>query len=55
VYLGRLIVLNPKNPLLLTAAVLSGFVVSPAWFLWLGSILWRGQPALPSEETAAAT
>lgn len=42
VYLGRLIVLNPKSPLLLTVAVLSGFVVNPAWFLWLGWILWRG-------------
>jgi hypothetical protein len=43
VYLGRLIVLNPKSPGLLTAAVISGFILSPAWFLWVGSILWRGQ------------
>jgi hypothetical protein len=51
VYLGRLIVLNPKSPVLLTAAVLSGFIVSPLWFLWVGSILWRGQPALaPGED-----
>jgi hypothetical protein len=50
VYLGRLIVLNPKNPLLLTAAVLSGFIVSPAWFVWVGSILWRGQLALAPGE-----
>jgi len=49
VYLGRLIVLNPKSPGLLTAAVLSGFIISPAWFLWLGSILWRG----PGELTGA--
>jgi hypothetical protein len=54
VYLGRLIVLNPKSPGLLTAAILSGLIVSPAWFLWLGSILWRGHevstpaPAAPS-------
>jgi hypothetical protein len=46
VYLGRLIVLNPKSPGLLTAAVISGFVVSPLWFLWVGWILWRGQPAI---------
>jgi Domain of unknown function (DUF4386) len=44
VYLGRLIILNPESPLLLTVAVISGFVVSPLWFLWLGSILWRGSP-----------
>ncbi len=47
VYLGRLIVLNPKSPGLLTAAVLSGFIVSPTWFLWVGWLLWRGQPAIP--------
>jgi hypothetical protein len=52
VYLGRLIVLNPKSPGLLTAAVLSGFVVSPAWFLWLASILWRGAE-VPAGEPAA--
>jgi hypothetical protein len=53
VYLGRLIVLNPKSPVLLTAAVLSGFVVSPLWFLWVGSILWRGSPG-PSAAREAA-
>jgi hypothetical protein len=47
VYLGRLIVLDPKSPGLLTAAVLSGFIVSPAWFVSVGWILWRGQPVLP--------
>jgi hypothetical protein len=47
--LGRLIVLNPKNPGLLTAAVLSGFIVNPLWFLWVARILWRGEsvPAAP--------
>jgi hypothetical protein len=51
VYLGRLIVLNPKSPVLLTAAVLSGFIVNPLWFLWVARILWRGQsqPAAPPE------
>jgi hypothetical protein len=49
VYLGRLIVLNPKSPGLLTAAVLSGFIVNPLWFLWVARILWRGEsvPAAP--------
>jgi hypothetical protein len=36
IYLGRLIILNPKSPGLLTAALLSGFVVNPAWFIWVG-------------------
>ena len=43
VYLGRLVVLNPKSPVLLTAAVLSGFIVNPLWFLWVARILWRGE------------
>ena len=51
VYLGRLVVLNPKSPGLLTAAVISGFIVNPLWFLWLGSILWRG--GVPTEAPAA--
>lgn len=41
IYLGRLIILNPKNPALKGAAVLSGFVVNPLWFVWLGVQLRR--------------
>ena len=44
IYLGRLIVLNPKSPLVLAAALLAGFVVNPAWFVWLGLEL-RKAPA----------
>jgi hypothetical protein len=48
VYLGRLIILNPKNPVLLAAAVIVGFVVSPALYGWIGLALWRG-PTVASE------
>jgi hypothetical protein len=41
VYLDRLIILNPKNPFLLAVALLTGFVVSPALYVWLGRVLWR--------------
>jgi hypothetical protein len=41
IYLGRLIVLDPETPLLLAAALLAGFVVNPAWFVWLGLVLRR--------------
>lgn len=44
VYLGRLIIYNPKNPLVLTAAVLSGFVLNPAWFGWVGATLLKREP-----------
>ncbi|MBI3977688.1 MAG: hypothetical protein HY331_05835 [Chloroflexi bacterium] len=45
VYVGRLIVLSPANPVLLVPALLAGFVVNPAWYLWLGLALWRGRTA----------
>jgi hypothetical protein len=38
VYLARLIVLTPSNPLVLLPAALAGFVVNPAFYVWLG--LW---------------
>ncbi|MGQ0669442.1 MAG: hypothetical protein ACT4PO_07185 [Actinomycetota bacterium] len=41
-YLGRLIVVDPETPVLLVAALLTGFVVNPAWYLWLGRELQRG-------------
>jgi hypothetical protein len=41
VYIGRLVILNPKSPGLLAAAVFAGFVVNPVWFLWLGLVLHR--------------
>lgn len=42
-YLGRLILLDPKNPLIAVDAIVSGFVVNPVWYFWLGFVLWRGQ------------
>jgi hypothetical protein len=41
VYVGRLVILNPKSPGLLAGAVFAGFVVNPVWFLWLGHALYR--------------
>jgi hypothetical protein len=40
-YLGRLIILDPKNPLVLVDALLSGFIVNPVWYVWLGLVLWE--------------
>jgi hypothetical protein len=41
VYVGRLVILDPKSPGLHLAAVVSGFIVNPAVFIWLGLALWR--------------
>lgn len=35
VYVGRLTILDPKSPVLLAAALLAGFVVTPIWYVWL--------------------
>jgi hypothetical protein len=40
-YLARLIVLAPTNLLILVPALLTGFLINPIWYLWLGYSLWR--------------
>jgi hypothetical protein len=42
-YLGRLIILDAKNPLIVVVALLSGFIVNPLWYIWLGARLWLGK------------
>lgn len=39
-YLARLIILDPNNPIVLVDALLSGFIVNPVWYVWLGIVLW---------------
>ena len=41
IYLVRLIVLNASSPLVLGPAALEGFIVNPAWYIWLGLALKR--------------
>lgn len=51
-YLGRLTILDVSNPVILVPAILGGFIVNPAWYIWLGLSLW--QPAAmrgPSRST----
>lgn len=43
IYLGRLIILTPTNPIVAAPAALAGFIVNPAWYLWLGAVLLRGR------------
>jgi hypothetical protein len=47
-YLGRLIILNPKNPVLAGTAALAGFVFSPVWYAWVGSLLQHGATPIPA-------
>ena len=41
VYLGRLVIVTPTNPLVLVPAGLEGFIVNPVWYIWLGLSLRR--------------
>jgi hypothetical protein len=41
IYVGRLVVLDPEHPVLLVAALTTGFVVNPLWWIWLGVALRR--------------
>jgi hypothetical protein len=40
-YLARLIVLDATSPLILAPALVAGFVVNPAFYVWLGLSLRR--------------
>ncbi|HEX3640377.1 MAG TPA: hypothetical protein VHV10_03700 [Ktedonobacteraceae bacterium] len=42
-YLGRLIILDPKNLVIVIPALLSGFVFNPILYIWLGIALLRGR------------
>lgn len=39
IYIGRLIVLDPKSYAILLPAALAGLIVNPAWYIWLGLAL----------------
>jgi hypothetical protein len=40
-YLGRLILLQAANPVIVVPALMEGFVVNPIWYFWLGLRLFR--------------
>jgi hypothetical protein len=46
VYLGRLVIFDPDNPVLLVVAAVTGFVVNPALYAWLGVVLRRGSASV---------
>jgi hypothetical protein len=46
-YLSRLIVLDPANPVILVPALLNGFILNPVWYIWLGISLYQQASAVP--------
>ena len=41
IYAARLIILNASSPIVLGPAAIEGFIVNPAWYIWLGVALRR--------------
>lgn len=41
IYLARLIILDPTNPIVVIAVVITGFILNPVWNIWLGVSLRR--------------
>ena len=44
-YLGRLIIFDAKNLVIVVPALAAGFLATPIFFIWLGVSLWRGARA----------
>jgi hypothetical protein len=51
-YLGRLIILDPTNPIIVAVVLPTGFLINPAWYIWLGLTL-RGQHQAEARPLAA--
>jgi hypothetical protein len=43
IYLARLFILDPTNPLVVAAVLPTGFVINPLWYIWLGLALRRAK------------
>lgn len=41
IYLGRLIILDPTQPILKYSILVEGFIVNPVWYLWLGFYFYK--------------
>jgi hypothetical protein len=50
-YLGRLVILQATNPVIVIPALLEGFIVNPIWYIWLGRVFLRGIRFESSAET----
>ena len=49
-WLGRLIVLEASSPVIAVPALLAGFLVGPAWYLWVGRVLLASAPGGPPDD-----
>jgi hypothetical protein len=54
IYLVRLIILDPANPIVVAVVLPTGFLINPAWYIWLGLQLRGGQQAAVTGAEARA-
>ncbi len=52
IYLGRLLILDPNNPLLLGPAALEGFIVNPVFLAWVGWLMWKAPVGVTARPVA---
>lgn len=43
IYVARLTILDPTNPMLLYPVLLEGFIINPIWYIWVGTVLNKGK------------
>ena len=53
VWIGRLSVLDPKEPWVAPAVVGSGFLGVPVWYAWVGRLMLAGGPETPEASVAS--
>ena len=46
-YAARLVILEATDPVVAVPALITGFLVSPAWYVWLGLSLRAGSATQP--------
>jgi hypothetical protein len=51
-YFGRLTVLDPRSPVIAVPAILSGFLINPAWVGWEGVLVEYVTVPLPPQNRA---
>jgi hypothetical protein len=54
IYLVRLIILDPSSPIIQAVLALTGLILNPGWYIWLGRELQRDEAAQPARAGARA-
>lgn len=53
IWLGRLIILDAKSLAILVPAALAGFILNPAWYIWVGATLLRDRSVSTASDDMA--